>query len=249
MPLDHRHIYNDLEPLFLQRDGWRRIYPDLPGMGKTRAADWITHQDQMLEIVLEFIDQVTGGERFTVVGASYGGHLAQGAVYRRGAFMDGLFIYVPAFYTDRAKSQLPEHKVLKEEPEFLLALSPDEQELRDFIVVQSMELLDTFRYFISPAEEDADKDFLNRLRKNRQFSFDINLLQEPFKAPALILTGRYDNWCGFHEAFQILDNYPRATYAVLDQAGHALAIEQKDLFRVLVNDWLNRVEDYKSQVF
>lgn len=246
LPLDHRHVYNDLEPLFLQRGGWRRIYPDLPGMGKTLAADWITCQDHMLEIVLEFIDQVTAGERFTVVGTSYGGHIAQGVVYRRGAFMDGLFINVPAFYTDRTESELPEHRVLHEDPEFLLALRSDEQDLREFIVVQSMELLNSFRNYISPAVAIADDDFLNRLRLKRQFSFDVCLLQEPFKAPALFLTGRYDNWCGFREAFQILDNYPRATYAALDKAGHALAYEQTELFRVLVNDWLNRVEEYSK---
>lgn len=38
LPLDHRHMARDFEPLFASRAGWRRIYPDLPGMGLTRAA-------------------------------------------------------------------------------------------------------------------------------------------------------------------------------------------------------------------
>ena len=76
MPLDHRHILNDLEPLFVNRKGWRRIYPDLPGLGKTGPVDWITNQDQVLDIVLEFIDTVAPEERFVVVGTSYGGYLA-----------------------------------------------------------------------------------------------------------------------------------------------------------------------------
>jgi hypothetical protein len=42
----------------------------------------------------------------------------------------------------------------------------------------------------------------------------------------------------------LLDNYPRASFAVLDRAGHALAVEQKPLFRALVNEWLDRVEEY-----
>ena len=170
-------------------------------------------------------------------------------VHERGAIIDGLFVNVPAFIIDGNKSLLPEHKVLKEDPEFLLALRPDEEDMRDFIVVQSMELLNIFRTYFSPAGAVADKDFLNRLRLNMQFSFDNKLLQEPFKAPALFLTGRYDNWCGFRDAFQILDDYPRASYVVLDQAGHALAVEQIGLFRVLVNDWLNRVEDYTKSSF
>jgi pimeloyl-ACP methyl ester carboxylesterase len=29
-PLDHRIMVNVMEPLFKNRDGWKRIYPDLP---------------------------------------------------------------------------------------------------------------------------------------------------------------------------------------------------------------------------
>jgi pimeloyl-ACP methyl ester carboxylesterase len=60
----------------------------------------------------------------------------------------------------------------------------------------------------------------------------------------LFLTGRFDHWCGYRDAYQILDNYPRATFAVLDRAGHGLTIEQNILFRALVSEWLDRVEEY-----
>ncbi len=79
-------------------------------------------------------------------------------------------------------------------------------------------------------------------------TFDVDALPAPFPAPALFLTGRHDNWCGYREAYQLLDNYPRATFAVLDRAGHALAVEQKTLFRALVNEWLDRVEEYAPTV-
>ncbi len=95
MPLDHRHMVNDMEPLFANRPGWRRLYPDLPGMGKTPAADWITCQDQVLDLVIGFIDAVAPGERFTVAGTSYGGYLARGLVHQRGAQIDGVLMSVP----------------------------------------------------------------------------------------------------------------------------------------------------------
>ncbi len=79
---------------------------------------------------------------------------------------------------------------------------------------------------------------------NSQFSFEVDPLPEPFPAPTLILTGRFDNWCGYREAFASLDSYPRATYAVLDCAGHALSIEQSALFAALASEWLDRVEAY-----
>jgi len=37
--VDHREIMGALEPLFAGRPGYRRVYPDLPGMGHTRTGD------------------------------------------------------------------------------------------------------------------------------------------------------------------------------------------------------------------
>ena len=243
-PLDHRHIANDLEPLFTGRTVWRRIYPDLPGMGKTRASDRITHQDQVLDLVIAFIDTVAPGERFVVAGTSYGAYLARGLVHHRGAQIDGLLLNVPLVETDASKRRLPKPLVVSEDGAFLSALAPDEQNMREFIVAQSMDLLTEFRQVFSPAGAIANNDFLQRLDQDFTFSFDINTLPVPFPAPTLFLTGRHDNWCGYREAYQLLDNYPRASFAVLDRAGHALAVEQKTLFRALVREWLNRVEEY-----
>jgi pimeloyl-ACP methyl ester carboxylesterase len=72
----------------------------------------------------------------------------------------------------------------------------------------------------------------------------VDALPEPFPAPTLILTGRQDSMCGYREAWKIFDNYPRATFAVLDRAGHLLGWEQQSLFRALASEWLDRVEEY-----
>lgn len=243
-PLDHRHIASDIEPLFAARTGWRRLYLDLPGMGKTRVADSITSQDHVLEIVLAFLDHVAPNERFTIGGTSYGAYLARGVVHRRGQHIDGVLLNVPSFNPAAASLPLPQHRVIYEDPRFLAALRPDEQDLREFIVAQRLEMLDTFRQVIQPAGAIADHAFLARLDAQGPFTFDVDTLPTPFPAPALFLTGRFDNWCGYREAYQLLDMYPRATFAVLDGAGHVLAVEQKGLFRALVSEWLDRVEAY-----
>jgi pimeloyl-ACP methyl ester carboxylesterase len=244
LPLDHRHIANDIEPLFENRIGWRRLYPDLPGMGKTRATDRITNQDQVLELIIDFINTVAPDERLVVAGTSYGGYLARGLVYCLGHRIDGLLLNVPLIETDETKEQLPQPLVVHQDSAFLAALALNEQDLRDFIVMQSMDLLTEFREFFNPAGAVADETFLNRLRQHYGFSFEVDALPTPFPAPTLFLTGRHDNWCGYREAYRLLDNYPRASFAVLDSAGHALAVEQKTLFRALVNEWLDRVEEY-----
>jgi hypothetical protein len=143
-----------------------------------------------------------------------------------------------------AQRHLPQPLVVHADPGFLAALAPDEQDLRELIVAQSMELLSKFREVIGPAVEIADHAFLQRLQQHFAFSFDVDTLPAPFPAPALFLTGRQDPWCGYQDAYQLLDNYPRASFVVLDRAGHALSVEQKTLFRALVHEWLDRVEEY-----
>jgi pimeloyl-ACP methyl ester carboxylesterase len=55
-PSDHRVMLRFMEPLFTQRDGWLRLYPDLPGTGRTPGSDRLATHDQMLDTVLAFIE-------------------------------------------------------------------------------------------------------------------------------------------------------------------------------------------------
>lgn len=74
------------------------------------------------------------------------------------------------------------------------------------------------------------------LRRSYQllgFSFE-DTLNETFTKPTLFLLGRQDASVGYKDAWKILDNYPRATFAVLDKAGHNLQLEQVEVFNCLV---------------
>jgi pimeloyl-ACP methyl ester carboxylesterase len=77
IPSDHRIIASWLEPIFVSRSGWRRIYFDLPGTGLTSAGG-ITSIDQVLEVVCDFIAHVLPAQSFSVLGLSVGGYLARG---------------------------------------------------------------------------------------------------------------------------------------------------------------------------
>jgi pimeloyl-ACP methyl ester carboxylesterase len=136
--------------------------------------------------------------------------------------------------------------VIHKDQTFLDALQPNE-DLNEFIVAQSMDVVEAFRTYYNPAGAIGDHDFLSRIRQNDQttaFTFPIDTLPHPFEAPALILTGRFDHWVGYAEAYDLLDQYPRATFAVLDRAGHALVVEENSVFQALGMDWLDRVEEY-----
>jgi pimeloyl-ACP methyl ester carboxylesterase len=64
-----------------------------------------------------------------------------------------------------------------------------------------------------------------------------------FGKPTLILVGRQDSVTGYRDAWDLVEHYPRATFAVLDRAGHGLDLEQRGLFEALVGEWLDRVEE------
>jgi hypothetical protein len=52
---------------------------------------------------------------------------------------------------------------------------------------------------------------------------------------------------GYRDAWKILEHFPRATYAVLDQAGRTPDVEQIQLGQVLMSEWLDRVEVSTSE--
>ena len=108
-------------------------------------------------------------------------------------------------------------------------------------------VVDYARVNFSSAGEVGDPVFQAKIREkpeNYAFTFDIDVLPKPFPAPTLIVTGRQDSMVGYRDAWEILDNYPRGTFAVLDRSGHFLGIEQEDLFHALASEWLDRVEEY-----
>lgn len=245
MPLDHRSMLDAIEPLFRRRRGWRRIYPDLPGMGRTKGPDWLTRQDQVLETLVEFSERVMPGERFCVAGLSYGGLLAQGLVQRLGERMDGVLLVVPSM-APRAKRDLPARNVLlRGEVDFRGLSAADEDSFKEISVIQTQERLEAWKKSILPGIAVADHSFVSRLEKNYEFSFAVSPLRRPFPKPALFLLGRQDNVCGYRDAWKALESYPRATFAVLDRAGHCLGpgMEEEKLYMALAANWLDRVEE------
>ena len=156
--VDHRELAGSLEPIFAGRPGYRRIYPDLPGMGRTPAPETVNGSDDVVELLLGLVDTLTVGRPFLVVGQSYGGYLARAIANRRPAQTAGLALICPLLGGAGGGAAVPEHVVL-------------------------------------------------------------------------------------HASGDLLEHYPRATFAVLDRAGHALPHEQQGLLAALLGEWLHRVRE------
>jgi pimeloyl-ACP methyl ester carboxylesterase len=245
--LDHRYMAYHFEPVFAERAGWRRLYVDLPGTGQTPGADWLVSQDDVLALLLDVLDAIAPGERLAVAGASYGGYLARGLVARRPAALIGALFQAPDLELDRAQRQVPPHQVLVHDPTFEAALSDDERAVLRIAVVQSAHYLEGFRATVVPGLASADHAFLARLAPHYAFSFPLTPLAAPFPAPSLFLLGRQDSSVGYRDGWTLVEDFPRATFVVLDRAGHDVPLEQPAVFRALVGEWLGRVEEYAEQ--
>ncbi len=249
MPLDHIEMIYEMERHFAEHGRWKRIYLDMPGHGETPGADWITSTDQVLEVVEDFIDQVIPGERFVVAGTSYGAYIGRGLVYHKGPQMDGLLLSVPSIISGERKRTLPPRVILLKDQAIMDTAKSEgmvwqgKAWLEDVVVVQNQAVLDYARA-CQTAMSIADEKFLDKLKG---FSFDVDKLPQPFPAPALFIMGRQDHWVGYRDAWSILENYPRATFAVLDRAGHGVLGEQAELCSALVKEWLDRVEEWSTQ--
>src|SRR5688572_16796103 len=239
-------IAHDTEPYFQGRAGWKRIYIDPPGHGKTPGKGWITDQDKILDVILACIDKLTAGQRFNMIGVSLGAYLARGVLRSRAELVDGIAMIVPIIMAEDKKRTLPPYKVLVEDPVVMAELTPEEVDFFGMSIVHTRKWLDTLRASPQvPEDESGDFEFLGRIREqpeNYAFSFNVDDVSEPFPRPSLIITGRQDAMAGYRDSWNIVENYPRATYVVLDRAGHFME-ESASLVKVLMNDWLDRVEE------
>jgi pimeloyl-ACP methyl ester carboxylesterase len=244
--IDHHVMTGCMEPIFTNRAGWKRIYLDLPGMGRTRAPRWLEDADQMLEVIIEFCEKVIPDNKFLVAGESYGGYLARGLVRSIPERLKGVLLICPVVIADRNRRELPPRRVFFKDESFLANIAPNDQKqlFERVLVVQDQQRWERFIQDIIPGMNAKDEAFLKRFEnRGYSFSFEVDKLPDPFDRPSLILVGRQDAWVGYLDSLKIAINYSRGTVAILDRAGHGLEVEQETVFNCLVNEWLDRVEE------
>lgn len=241
---DHRLMKGCMEPIFQSLDTpWQRIYFDLPGMGKTKGQPWITGTDQMLAVILEFIDGIIPNQHFVVAGESYGGYLARGVIKERTSLVDGLLLICPVAIQETYNANAPALQVLEKDVAFLNSLSEEERQYFEGInVVQNKRVWERFKEDVLPGLKVADYAFLeNSLGQHVPYTVNVDLIEKPYTQPTLMIMGRQDSVVGYRDHWQLIENYARASFVILDKAGHNLQIEQETLFNELVKEWLNRV--------
>lgn len=230
----HNELASALEPLFAPQDSYRRIYPDIPGMGMSPPHDSIQSSNDVIDLFDQFIDDQIGRGALVVIGHSYGAHLARGLAARRPLQVKGLALICPLI--PGATNPEP-HAVVESDIDAAALLAPSiVEEYLGYFVVQTKETVQRFNDAVVPTIGRFDDVTVERIMSRWTLHPDPD--ETEFGAPTLILTGRHDSWVGYRQQANLVDRYPRASYVVLADTGHALPHERPDLLSGLLVDWL-----------
>jgi pimeloyl-ACP methyl ester carboxylesterase len=228
--VDHREAEACFEPALGGHAGLRRIYPDLPGMGRTVAPPDLNGAEDVLDVLLGFAEDVTRGAPYLLIGHSAGGYFAQAMAARAPGRVAGLALVCPLLAEVR---DVPEHRAV------VADATIGDDEFRGYFVVQTPEMLERYERFVAPAVALVDEAAMERIGAR----WELPPTKSPaYSGPVLVVAGRLDATVGYASAADLLSHYARASLAVVDDAGHALPHEQPDLLRALVAEWVARVE-------
>jgi pimeloyl-ACP methyl ester carboxylesterase len=228
--VDHREAEACFEPVFGDVAGFRRIYPDLPGMGQTVATEGLRSAEDILDTLLHFAWEVSDMSAYLLIGHSAGAYYAQAMAARNPGQVAGLALVCPLLPDLR---DVPEHRVVVGSGEL------GDDEFRSYFVVQTPEMLERYERYVRPAAALVDRAALERIGERWEVAGDDG---PAYAGPTLVVAGRRDSTVGFAAAAELVYHYPRASLAVVDDAGHALPHEQPELLRALLAEWRNRVE-------
>lgn len=228
--VDHREAEACFEPALGGSGRHRRIYPDLPGLGRTPAPASLRSADDVRDTLLGFVDEVVGPHALLLVGHSAGAYYAQGIAARRPDKVAGLALVCPLLAGIR---DVPAHRPV------VASEDCGDEGFRSYFTVQTPEMLDRYDRFVAPAIPLVDDAAMARIGERWELSATDG---NAYEGPTLIIAGRQDSAVGYAAAVDLFAEYAEATVAVLAGAGHALPHEQPDLLAALLGDWLARVE-------
>jgi pimeloyl-ACP methyl ester carboxylesterase len=227
---------------------YRRIYVDLPGMGRSIGSKTLTNSDHVLGVIEEFLARVIGDDRYLLAGESYGGYLARGLAVRQGSRIDGLFLLCPLFLPGWRKGKVAPRVVLERDEAFLATLTEAQRREFQFLsVVQTEPLWRSYVHDIHLERLAENQGFLET-QLSGGFSPDLEAAPLIFDRPVLVLLARQDSEVGFEQQYELYKDFSRASILVLDKAGHNLQIERPGLFASAFVDFLERVETWEGEV-
>jgi pimeloyl-ACP methyl ester carboxylesterase len=143
--VDHREIEAAIEAI-VPGTGYRRIYPDLPGMGRS-AADGLTCNDDVVRLLGDFLDRLGAGSAM-LLGHSYGAYLARGVAAWPPDTVLGLALLCPVAEQSR---NVPDHDVVRQDADAYDELEPAQRAgFDEYFVVRTPATARRYRDHVVP---------------------------------------------------------------------------------------------------
>ncbi len=214
---------------------FKRVYLDLPGMGKSDILEKVNSTDKILDIIIKFVDKINI-EKFIVVGYSYGGYLAQGLLKKMSSRILGINLLCPVVVANRKYRNLPDKMNSIVENDYLTIQSNEnDYGFSSMDVRLNKGNYNQYLKDINNCFTDENYRLLVNLQKeNYEFSFNIDL---DSNIPALFIVGKQDIVVGYKDIFPLLKRYKNSSLHVIANGGHSLYIDNYDLFQSINIDW------------
>lgn len=239
--VDHRLLL-PLDEALADSGAWERIYLDLPGFGGTPALAGRGGLPELADWLVATARDLVDERPFAVIANSLGGLLARQLQARLPDEVLGLALIAPVVQPDPARRHRPQPSVTERDEDLLASLPPADRD--DFTAIatrQDQASWERFRTHALPGIRAADRDAMERLAARYHLESEHASQSLPCEAPTLIVTGRQDHIVGWADQVVLLDHFPRATYVVVDGAGHNVHLEQPALVEAALRDWAQRV--------
>lgn len=239
MGTDHRSMKSWVEPIFNHINGFKRIYLDIPEHGLSKIGSCIKSTQNFLDLIQSFIESELNQQPFSLVGHSYGGYLAQEIMSENKDLVRGLCLLAPVLH--QRDRNLPDKVFREVDNEYLDSLNPDiKSAINTLLVYQKKENIQLFLEEVQPGRLLANRKFLLSDWRKEGYLIKNDPLNHTdlLDYPTLLLLGKQDSICGYIDYTPFLEKFSNLTFTILDQAGHLMQIEKREVVQSLFKDWV-----------
>jgi pimeloyl-ACP methyl ester carboxylesterase len=191
----------------------------------------------VLDEVSAFVGARLPGQPALLAGWSYGGYIAMAMGRRNPASVAGLLLITTGTRIRPQDRELPEQAITPPADGWLAGVP---QNLRAHLTAALGHRTAPVAARVAGlllAAQPGEQEYQRRLRAH---GYQLPDEDSPatYDGPVSMITGRQDRIAGYASQFRSLAAYPRASFAVVADAGHYLPFEQPGEFASLVAGWL-----------
>ncbi|WP_414047099.1 alpha/beta fold hydrolase [Macrococcus equi] len=235
----HYEMYNDIFQQYM------RIYLDIPGMGESEADLGLDSTNDILEVVLAFIDEMTGDAQFILVGHSYGSYMCLGVMDRLQEQVKSAFITCPVV---EGQKHLRTLEKLDRQVDEQFEVVEDKDYYKDYLAMTvriNHHTWELFRKLMVPGIKRANNQFMKNLRRqdNEFYQFrcedNIHIHDETI---VYVLLGQFDNVVGYRDQIKFFEPKENIDTIILTNTGHNPMIDAYDEVRRLARKFVEQCE-------